>query len=612
MRIIRTFDSLFSFFFMKKKHLTNGQRLRKFFEPVRVQWKDYCLYMLWTLIWPLLGILMTEILPLLTQYIQVWEQNLFMQSVLFLLFWLIFYFVYNHLMRNAGHFGARYWWLTHMWWKFFERFVKSHPTIVEWMWTGKILSKAQKWIETHVNLLNHVVWHIPQFVITLVYATYKVSQYGIWVSLLFFLALIVIFLLVSRIQGYSLKFRKKRNKMHDAVTKHIVRMIMTKTSMMMHGTHAYEQSQLKWMYENMKQEDIKKQLYEHRWFNIPYMFLNGGKVATFAFVWYLIFQWLQTFEDLIVILALWTMLDRAVENMIGIYKQIVRDSIKLDSFRELESKLTPLPWRDTWDEIREQQAALTLDNVSFGYFEEKKIITDLSLRIASGETIALVWPSWGWKSTIMKLIAWHILAQSWAVTRWDQELPNHTADNKHIKLSNRYKHVWYITQEPLVFDGTVRENLLYGVGTQFFMSNDDKKTDENPLQDAIEKSQCQFIYDLPHGLDTIIGERGVRLSWWQRQRLVLAQLLLQRPRVILLDEPTSALDSESEDAITQVIHSLFKDVTMIIVAHRLQTVRQADRILYIENWTIDESWNHNNLLQKDGKYAKLVQLQSSF
>lgn len=585
--------------------------------------------MLWTLSWPLLGILMTESLPLLTQYIQAWDQQLFWELVIRTGWGVIVYFVYNHVMRNQGLFGARYQGQTEMWWDFFERFVKAHPTIVEWIGTWKILSKAQKGIETHINLLSHIIWQLPQFVITCVYVLYKIADYGIVISLVFFISLWWVFLAIAWIQSYSLVYRKKRNAAHDNATKHIVRMIMTKTAMMMHGTHTYEQKKLKGLFEDMRKRDLKKHLYEHRWFNLPFFFLSAWKILTFAFIGYLIFQWSQRIEDLIIILALWTMLDRVIDNGVSIYKMRVKQHIKLDSYRDLRDTLVPLPWRDVWSDVQAGQKTLLFEDVSFGYKKDKKIITDLSLRIAPGETVALVWPSGGGKSTIMKLIAWHVLAQSGAIKRWEQELPNHKADNSHIKLSERYKHVWYVTQEPLVFDGTVRENLLYGVGggraNLLDVPNDvnNHNTKGNgddingnaksvSLHDAIQNAQCQFIYDLPDGLDTIIGERGVRLSWGQRQRLVIAQLLLQRPGVILLDEPTSALDSESEDAITQVIHELFADATMVIVAHRLQTVRQADRILYIENGQIVEEWDHGSLIARGAKYSTLVQLQSSF
>jgi ABC-type multidrug transport system fused ATPase/permease subunit len=163
--------------------------------------------------------------------------------------------------------------------------------------------------------------------------------------------------------------------------------------------------------------------------------------------------------------------------------------------------------------------------------------------------------------------------------------------------------VGYLTQEPSVFDGTIRENLGYGV---------DEIDDEQVLHQALEDAQCQFVYELANGLDTEIGERGVRLSGGQRQRLAIAKMFVKNPHIILLDEPTSALDSESEHQVTLAMDKLFEHKTVIIIAHRLQTVKHADEILYIEDGQIVEQGNHKQLMKLKGKYYAMVELQSGF
>jgi ATP-binding cassette subfamily B protein AbcA/BmrA len=171
-------------------------------------------------------------------------------------------------------------------------------------------------------------------------------------------------------------------------------------------------------------------------------------------------------------------------------------------------------------------------------------------------------------------------------------------------LKTYYPHIGYLTQDPSVFDATIRENLISALpslqrgvpeGRGDFVS---AKTEQNPqplrdssfakelteqkLISALRLAHCDFVFDLEHGLDTEIGERGVRLSGGQKQRLAIAKIFLKDPEIILLDEPTSALDSFSEEAITIALDELFKNRTVIIVAHRLQTVRKADDIIVIE------------------------------
>lgn len=173
----------------------------------------------------------------------------------------------------------------------------------------------------------------------------------------------------------------------------------------------------------------------------------------------------------------------------------------------------------------------------------------------------------------MKLIAGYLHPQSGSISVLGNQL-DETA------LKTYYPHIGYLTQDPSVFDATIRENLVSVLNS----SNQKKEnSDQNSeLERALRLAHCDFVFDLEHGLDTEIGERGVRLSGGQKQRLAIAKIFLKDPEIILLDEPTSALDSFSEEAITVALDELFKNRTVIIVAHRLQTVRKADDIIVIE------------------------------
>lgn len=181
---------------------------------------------------------------------------------------------------------------------------------------------------------------------------------------------------------------------------------------------------------------------------------------------------------------------------------------------------------------------------------------------------------------MVKLIAGYLRPDSGSVLVDKQDLTE-------VSLKSYYKHIGYLTQEPSVFDGTVLENLTYAL---------DSDVDEDSLRHIIELAKCDFIYDFPDGLQTEIGERGIRLSGGQRQRLAIAKIFLKDPHIIILDEPTSALDSFSEEAITQAMHNLFENRTVIIIAHRLQTVKQADDIIVLEEGKVVERGTHDELV----------------
>ncbi|MCH2188914.1 ATP-binding cassette domain-containing protein, partial [Candidatus Gracilibacteria bacterium] len=181
----------------------------------------------------------------------------------------------------------------------------------------------------------------------------------------------------------------------------------------------------------------------------------------------------------------------------------------------------------------------------------------------------------------------------------------------------------YLTQEPSVFDGTVYDNLTYAL--ESFPNPSDTAPTPNPspkgrgesefeqhLHHIIKLAKCEFIYDFPEGLQTEIGEKGIRLSGGQRQRLAIAKIFLKDPKIIILDEPTSALDSFSEEQITQAMRNLFKGRTVIVIAHRLQTVKNADHIYVIEDGQVIEEGTHSSLTKKKGIYKRMLDLQSGF
>jgi len=160
------------------------------------------------------------------------------------------------------------------------------------------------------------------------------------------------------------------------------------------------------------------------------------------------------------------------------------------------------------------------------------------------------------KSTLIKLIWWLLSPQSWSISIDNEKLSD-------LSFSSYYKHIGYLAQDPGVFDGTIWENLTFGI---------DENPDKVKLREILSLAQCDFLYSLSEGLETEIGERGIKLSGWQKQRLAIAKLMLKNPSIILLDEPTSALDSISEHAVTDAMQQLFKGRTVVIIAHRLQTV----------------------------------------
>lgn len=248
------------------------------------------------------------------------------------------------------------------------------------------------------------------------------------------------------------------------------------------------------------------------------------------------------------------------------------------------------------DTFEYQKGEIQFQDVDFSYVENNPILSNFSYTFEAGKKYALVGPSGGGKTTIMKLASGFLSAKRGKVSVDGFDLST-------VNLSTFYSTIGYLTQDPQIFDGTIRENLMQGKTAN---------ARESDIIDALKQAHADFIFDLPEGLETEIGERGVKLSGGQKQRLAIAKIFLKNPHIILLDEPTSALDSFSEEKISQAFHNLFEGRTVLIIAHRLQTVKEADVILVLEDGRISEQGNHTELVEKKGIYAKMLELQSGF
>ena len=296
-----------------------------------------------------------------------------------------------------------------------------------------------------------------------------------------------------------------------------------------------------------------------------------------------------------------------VAAVLSMYNPVRKFAVFNNSFQQaLGASAQLFQFMDTEDVVIEKAGAKTMpqfsrairfEDVCFSYHadgdDSREILRTINLEVKKGEILAVVGSSGAGKSTLV-----HLLPRFFDVTAGRILIDHH--DVRDLTLSSLRSQIGIVTQETVLFNDTVRNNIAYG-------------QPHVPLKEVEQAARAALAHDfisaLPAGYDTVIGERGVRLSGGERQRLAIARALLKNAPVLILDEATSALDSESEALVQSALHNLMSGRTVFVIAHRLSTVRRADRIVVIDNGSISEIGAHEELMNRLGTYRRLYDLQ---
>lgn len=277
---------------------------------------------------------------------------------------------------------------------------------------------------------------------------------------------------------------------------------------------------------------------------------------------------------------------------LDLYRRTMASIHRILELMETEPRLQDGPESLSTETARKD---IEFQGVHFSYpSSEEPVLADFELKTEAGSTLGIVGTTGSGKSTLVKLLLRFYDPKQGKVTIGGTPLPQ-------LKMRSLRAQIGLVSQDIFLFDGTVEENIRYG----------SFEASEQELERVIKQAAIdEFLDRLPDGLSTLVGERGVRLSGGQRQRIALARALLKNPPILILDEATSAVDNETERAISVALETVRKERTVLIVAHRLSTIRHADRIIVLEQGHISEDGVHESLLKLDGSYASLWRIQS--
>jgi len=342
-------------------------------------------------------------------------------------------------------------------------------------------------------------------------------------------------------------------------------------------------------------QNVKKSLTATAIMTSSSTFLLGlASVGIMGIGGYYMIQETMTVGDFLLFTLLLGFMIAPIVQMSNIGSQLTEALAGLDRTQELMNLTGEDELENRSIALDDIQGKLEFKDVSFAYDDGKNVLHNINLSVKGGDVIALVGSSGSGKSTIAGLCATFLTPKSGSVTMDGVDLAT-------VKLSSYRKHLGVVLQDEFLFEGTIKENILF--------SRPDAT--QAQLLKAVEAGYVnEFTDRFENGLDTLIGERGVKLSGGQRQRIAIARAILADPKIIILDEATSNLDTESESLIQKSLETLTKNRTTIVIAHRLSTIKRANQILVIENGEIAEQGDHTTLIEKQGRYYDLYTYQA--
>jgi ABC-type multidrug transport system fused ATPase/permease subunit len=570
---------------------------KKLFAPTKHFKLRYILYMIsaayFWVIRPIYALIVSKII----KWIELKDFNYFKIYIFVFFCLLVLNYSLNYFLRTLRKVTTRLF-QKNLYEEYLSKYLKADNNKIEWLWTWQSNSILQKWCDNRQRIVMDVFSNWLIRILINIIAIFTIITVNLWwiVFIIIFFVFIIMMLLAWIWNQRMRHIRNWRREVFIRADRTVVRLIMSKFEILQNNKIIKEIKVISKSFTDLIWWDIKESRWSILASDTPRALLDFMKLLLIARYGYQIFKWNADFAQFTLIRMLMNQMTGVIFESNDLTLSYFEQIPFVQRLRTTFDEIPKLKWYEEWNTFKFNNWNILIDNISFNYWD-KNIFSKFSLEIQWWKKTALVGESWSGKTTLIKMLSWYIHPDKWYITIDWQKLSE-------TSLKSYYKNIWYLTQEPNVFDWSIVDNLLYWTR---------EKPTKKQIENAIKASKCEFINTFKDWLDTQIWEKWVRLSWGQKQRLAIAKLFIKDPKIIFLDEPTSSLDSFSEEDIAQAFNNLFKWRTVIVAAHRLQTVKQADIIHVFKTWwKIIESWTHTQLLNKKWTYYKMIELQSGF
>lgn len=567
--------------------------IKQFFEPLNnLKWISFKIFLVWFLI----AFSANSSTLFLKWFIEnILNKNILNLIYIIILFFLVYWFTILYIFSQRKTIvdleeGIR----LNIYKKYLKIFNSINNQDYEKTGSWRYISVLQTWVGSWENIL---VLLILSFTITFFITVFSLIQallIDFYLFLIFLICILIFIFVLNKLNGKILKVWLEGKEKEIEMDRIVIRTINSKFETMQTKSIDSVINKIETNIIENKKNWYKFSSYLEGIFTSSSLMTLLLRTSVYWYFFYLAYNKIYDISILSMLMLIIWLLDSTLTYFIRGYKSFVgwlKDIKKLKDLFENANKIKNL---SSWNKFLFKNGDIELEDISFKYEnKEHYIFENLNLSIRWWEKVAFVWWTWNGKTTLVKLISWYLKTISGTVKIDWQNIND-------LNLESFYEHVWYLTQEALLFDWTVKENLT--------LWNLNKTEDE--ISKALKQAKCEFVFSFEKGINTEIGERGIMLSWWQKQRIWLAKIILKNPDIFILDEPTSALDSESEKYISIALEEVTKNKTTITIAHRLKTIKHCDKIVVIDDWNIKEVGNHESLMKHKGKCFELVSLQS--